>query len=251
MGLDDDQPAALSQWSNDLAVFIGSPNPSNDQARRAQRSLLEMVRYLEGAIAAKRLAPGDDMISQLLQAERDGSLQSHVELLAQCAMMLFAGHETTRNLLGNGMLALLRNPRQWQRLRQSPELVPSAVREMLRYDSPVQYTGRRVTTEMELHGQTLRRGDLVIALIGAANRDPERHDDADQLDIERKDPGALAFGSGIHVCIGAALTRLEAEVVFSKLLARSADWQLSSEPLSWKNIPLYRGLEQLMINRRA
>ncbi len=249
MGLDGSNQTALTRWSNDLAVFIGSHDPSAEQARRAQYSLLAMVRYLEEVIAAKRLAPGDDMISQLIEAERDGSIRDHAELLAQCAMMLFAGHETTRNLLGNGMLALLRHPDQWKRLQGAPELLPSAVREMLRYDSPVQYTGRRVTTDLELHGKTLRRGDLVITLIGAANRDPARHDNAEQFDIGRKDPGALAFGSGIHVCIGAALTRLEAEVVFGKLLERASHWQLAAGPLSWKDVPLYRGLEKLAISK--
>ncbi|HQS65275.1 MAG TPA: cytochrome P450, partial [Acidovorax defluvii] len=131
---------------------------------------------------------------------------------AQCVMLLFAGFETTRHLLGSGLQALLTHPNQWQRLQQEPALWPGAVRELLRYDSPVQYTGWRVSTDLVLHGQLLRRGDLVVPLIGAANRDPARYAQPDMLDIMRSDGGSLSFGSGPHVCIGAALTRMEAEM---------------------------------------
>ncbi|HWI10003.1 MAG TPA: cytochrome P450, partial [Burkholderiaceae bacterium] len=156
-------------WSDDLASFIGAPLPSHDRARRAQASLLAMSGYFERLVAQRRDAPGDDLVSRLLRAETAGDIRSGAELLAQCAMLLFAGHETTRNLLGNGLQALLAHPHQWQRLQREPGLLPGAVRELLRFESPVQYTGRRVATDLVLHGQQLRRGDLVVALIGAAN----------------------------------------------------------------------------------
>ncbi|OIQ79428.1 biotin biosynthesis cytochrome P450 [mine drainage metagenome] len=181
----------------------------------------------------------------LLQARESGGLRDDAELLAQCAMLLFAGHETTRNLLGNGIQALLSHPEQWQCLCQDPDLVPGAVRELLRYDSPVQYSGRRVTTDLVLHGQLLRRGDLVLPLIGAANRDPVRHVEPELLDVKRPDPGALSFGSGAHVCLGAALTRIEAEVVLRRMLARWPGLQLASAEPQWCTNPAYRGLARI------
>ena len=247
MGIDDADLDQVTRWSTDLAPFIGDACPNAEQARRAQAGLLGMVRYFEGVLESKRLSGGDDLISVLLRARERGDIRDDAELLAQCAMTLFAGHETTRNLLGNGLLALLQHPQQWHQLQQQPHKVPNAVREMLRYDSPVQYTGRRVTCDMELHGQALQRGDLVMALIGSANRDPRRHHQPDHFDIDRPDPGALACGSGIHVCIGAAMTRLEAEIVFSQLIDRASHWQLAAQPLEWKPQPLYRSLQRLII----
>ncbi len=247
MGIDNADLDQVTRWSTDLAPFIGDACPNPEQARRAQAGLLGMVRYFEGVLESKRSSGGDDLISVLLRARERGDIRDDAELLAQCAMTLFAGHETTRNLLGNGLLALLQHPAQWQQLRQQPQKVSNAVREMLRYDSPVQYTGRRVTCDMELHGQALQRGDLVMVLIGSANRDPRRHHQPDHFDIDRPDPGALAFGSGIHVCIGAAMTRLEAEIVFSQLIDRASHWQLAQQRLEWKPQPLYRSLQRLII----
>ncbi|UUZ62833.1 cytochrome P450 [Polaromonas sp. P1-6] len=172
-------------------------------------------------------------------------------MLAQCAMLLFAGFETTRHLLGSGLQALLAHPDQWQRLRQAPELLPGAVRELLRYDSPVQYTGRRVTTDLVLHGQQLRRGDLVVPLIGAANRDPRCYAQPDALDITRRDGSSLSFGSGPHVCIGAALTLMEAEIVFRQLLRRWPELSLVDATPHWIGNPLYRGLVTLPLRRGA
>ena len=245
LGLEGADSAEVMAWSDDLAVFIGAPTPTREQARRAQTSLLAMVRYLQAQLARVRQTPGDDLLSVLIQGFDQGTLHDEAELLAQCAMLLFAGHETTRNVLGNGVQALLRHPQQWQRLRQDPELVPGAVRELLRYDSPVQYSGRRVTTDLVLHGQLLRRGELVITLIGAANRDPARHAQPDVLDVCRSDPGALSFGSGPHVCLGAALTRIEAEVLLRRLLQVRPELQLASAVPQWCSNPAYRGLTTL------
>ena len=242
MGIQEAANADFAVWSDDLAVFIGAPLATHQQARRAQASLLAMGRYFEQLIAERRNHPGDDLVSRLLQAEADGALHHHAELLAQCAMLLFAGHETTRNLLGNGLHALLAHPDQWQRLQNDPTLVPSAVRELLRFDSPVQYTGRRVAADLELHGQTLRRGDLVVPLIGAANRDPARHPDPDRLDVAGRDGASISFGSGAHVCIGALMTRIEAEITFRQVLQRWPHLRLAGTPPQWADNPAYRGL---------
>lgn len=251
MGIENPQQHDFMTWSDDLATFIGTPQPTREQARRAQTSLLAMSRYLETLLALKRQTPGDDLTSRLVQAEAAGEIHGSAELLAQCAMLLFAGHETTRHLLGSGLQTLLAHPEQWQRLQQEPALLPGAVRELLRFDSPVQYTGRRVSTDLVLHGQQLRRGDLVLPLIGAANRDPARYAQPDTLDITRNDGPSLSFGSGPHVCIGAAITRMEAEMVFGQLLKRWPDIRMADAVPRWIRNPLYRGLEALPLQHAA
>lgn len=257
MGIDD-EPADLVAWSDEIADFIGAADPSRTQALNAQAALLAMARYFESMLACRRAALDsdgerrDDVIGRLLQAERDGQIRGSAELLAQCVMLLFAGHETTRHLLANGLRMLLAHPDAWQRLRHEPARLPDAVRELLRLDSPVQYTGRRVATDLVLHGQTLRRGDLVVALIGAANRDPACHDRPDELDITRRCGAPLAFGQGPHVCIGAALTLMEAQTVFAQVLARWPDLALATpDAARWTGNPLYRGLTELPVQRNA
>jgi cytochrome P450 len=231
-----------------LAAFIGAPMPTLALARRAQTSLLAMARYFERLSEHRRKRPRDDLVSRLVQAEAAGQIHAGPELLAQCAMLLFAGHETTRNLLGNGLNALLSHPAQWQRLCEERSLLPGAVRELLRYDSPVQYTGRRVITDLVLHGQALRRGDLVVALIGAANRDPQCFDRADELDITRRAGAALSFGAGPHVCIGAALTLMEAQILFGGMLRRWPSLYLRGDAARWNGNPVYRGLTVLSVS---
>ncbi|MEO5736445.1 MAG: cytochrome P450 [Variovorax sp.] len=236
-------------WSDDLATFIGAPIPSLEQARRARTSLLAMSGYFEQLVPQRRHASGDDLVSRLLRAEAAGDIQPGAELLAQCAMLLFAGHETTRNLLGNGLQALLADPASWQRLQREPALLPGAVRELLRYDSPVQYTGRRVTADLVLHGRQLRRGDLVVALIASANRDPARHAEPDRLDVARRPGGLLSFGAGPHVCIGAGLTLMEAEIVFGRLLRRFPRLHRVDAQPRWSGNAVYRGLDALPVRQ--
>ena len=258
LGIDAGNHPDFLDWSEDLAAFIGAPDPDLTLKRRAQASLLKMSDAFEAMLALRKgenthlSQPNQwDFIGHLLQAEGEGRIEAGVELLAQCAMLLFAGHETTRNLLGNGLHALLSNPEQWQLLRQAPELLPSTLRELLRYESPVQYTGRRVTTDMLLHGHRLRRGDLVVALIGAANRDPARYSNPDKLDITRREGTHLSFGHGPHICIGAALTLMEAEIVFRALLDSWPDIALMDTEPHWNDNPVYRGLSQLRVGVRS
>ncbi|MFS8979793.1 cytochrome P450 [Cupriavidus necator] len=257
LGMDSGSQPDLFDWSEDLGAFIGSPDPDLGLKRRAQTSLLKMSAAFEAILERRQTERASlpqneekDLIGRLLDAASAGTIEAGAELLAQCAMLLFAGHETTKNLLGNGLHLLLSHPEQWKRLQQTPELLPSALREFLRYESPVQYTGRRVTTDVVLHGQLLRRGDLVVPLIGAANRDPERYSNPDVLDIGRREGSHLSFGQGPHVCIGAALTQMEADIVFRALLTR---WpvleRLDSEP-AWNCNPVYRGHSRLRVRRR-
>lgn len=247
LGIDPGESAELMRWSDDLAAFIGAPQPTRALALRTQSSVLAMTDYFQQQLRRPDYTHPDGLLTVLRQARERGALKDDAELLAQCAMLLFAGHETTRNLLGNGLYALLTHPEQWQCLLDDPDRAPGAVRELLRYDSPVQYSGRRVTTALTLHGQRLERGDLVLPLIGSANRDPARHAQPDQLDILRPDPGALAFGSGMHACLGAALTRVEAEVVLRQLLARWPHLRLAQPAPRWMENPAYRGLHSLML----
>ncbi len=245
LGVERADEARFIAWSEDLAAFIGAPRPSPDALLRAQRSLLELVRYFEALLPARRAAPGQDLVSRLVLGEQAGLIRTDAELLAQCAMLLFAGHETTRNLLGNGLYTLLSHPTQWAQLRASPELMPGALRELLRYESPVQYTGRRVARELQLHGHTLRRGELVIALTGAANRDPARYADPDVFDITRRDGSHLSFGSGAHVCIGAGLSMLEAEIVLRQVMQRWPALRLTAATPQWNGNAALRGLASL------
>jgi hypothetical protein len=248
LGIDRKDEARFMAWSDDLAAFIGALQPTADQLRSAQRSLLQMVRYFEALLPARRENPGTDLVSRLLQAEAAGEIEPDGELLAQCAMLLFAGHETTRNLLGNGLYTLLTHPDAWARLCADEEGVSLAVRELLRYDSPVQYTGRRVAADLTLHGTTLKRGDLVIALIGAANRDPGRFIDPDTFDITRRAGSHLSFGSGPHVCIGAGLSLLEADVVLRAVLRRWPALALADAVPRWNGIAGLRGLAALPVS---
>ena len=246
MGVDNEDDDRFLDWSDDLAGFIGAPQPTLDQARRAQASLLAMSGYFASRLA-RSSARSDDLVARLATAAADGSIEDGPELLAQCAMLLFAGHETTRNLLGNGLYHLLSRPALWDQLQREPQRLRGAIRELLRFDSPVQYTGRRAAADLVLHGQRIRRGDLVIGLIGAANRDPRRHDEPDRLDLARAAPGSLSFGSGPHVCIGAALTLTEAEVVFRRLMRRWPRLRLSDAMPAWNRNPVYRGLSSLAV----
>ncbi|MDY7579108.1 cytochrome P450 [Herbaspirillum sp. RTI4] len=235
-------------WSDEIAAFIGSPTPTLELAWRAQTALVAMEAFFIPLIAQRRQDPGDDLLSLLIQAERNGEIITTKELLAQCCTFLFAGHETTRNLLGNGLLAFLQHPTQWQQLQAQPALMSSALRELLRYDSPVQYTGRRLKTDIDLHGFHMKKGDLVLPLIGAANRDPHKFTDPDRLDIARNEGNHLSFGYGPHVCIGATLTYLEAQIAFEGLMQRLPLLQLrDTAPPVWHHNPVYRGLETLSL----
>ncbi|QCP14519.1 cytochrome P450 [Pseudoduganella umbonata] len=247
LGVDRSDEARFMAWSDSLATFIGALQPSADELRGARRGLMQMAGYFDGLLRERRQAPGTDLIGCLLQAEAAGEIHADGELVAQCAMLLFAGHETTRNLLGNAVHTLLSHPAQWRALRACPEAMPAAIREILRYDSPVQYTGRRVAATLTLHGHTLRRGDLVLALIGAANRDPARFAAPDTFDIARRESSHLSFGSGPHVCIGATLALLEAEVTLRQMARRWPDLRLAESTTSWNGNPGLRGLTKLQL----
>lgn len=247
MGIAPGMEPSFTRWAQGLAAFIGAAQPTARQLALAQQCLLEMVEYFERELLpahAQLPEQGGDMVHDLVRAAQEGRIQNRTELLAQTAMLLFAGYETTRNLLGNGMLAFMQHRDQWELLCQQPELAVPAVRELLRYDSPVQWTGRRASADMVLHGQPIQRGDLLIALIGAANHDPQRYEQPTDLQLQRGQIGALSFGSGAHVCIGAGLTQMETQAMLATLARTCPHLQLAGTPVRDGN-PVYRGLLSL------
>ena len=235
----------FNRWSNDISLTI-EPSLRDDQIRRVQRATEELYEYFEGIIEQRRREPQDDMITALLNAEDEGDKLTREELLGTLVLLLVAGNETTRNLIGNGMRALLKNPDQLQRLRDNPDLLDSAIDELLRYDSPVQLDGRLVHSDVEVAGHQIRAGQRVLCAIGAANRDPSAFTDPDKLDIARSEKSNIAFGRGIHHCLGAPLAMLEARAAFSALLDRFPRIELITEPVYREQVVL-RGLEELWV----
>jgi cytochrome P450 len=239
---------ALHNWS---AATVGSLDPiaSAETAERAGVARTELSAYLREVIAQRRAEPEDDLISALVAVHEQGDTLTEQELVTMCRLILLAGHETTVNLIGNGLLALLRHPEQMRQLRERPDLAVSAVEELLRYDAPVQLTGRRATERVELGGQTIEPEQRVVVLLGAANRDPAQFPDPDRLDLERSPNRHIAFGQGIHFCLGSPLARMEGQIAVSTLLERMPNLRLREAPeqLRWRKQLFLRGLEQLPV----
>jgi cytochrome P450 len=202
--------------------------------------------YFDQLCELRRKDPQDDLTTELVRAEEAGDRLSTEELRANIGLLFGAGHETTTNLIGNGLLALHRAPEQWQRIKDDPALIPNAVEELLRFDSSVQMTGRVTNTEVEVGGVTLPAGESVITLLGAANRDPAHYADPDKLDVGRQNVRPMSFGGGIHHCLGAQLARLEAELVFTALVERLPTLELPEKAApAWRRTFTLRGLHKL------
>jgi cytochrome P450 len=246
LGVPAEDHRQFKEWSSALVSAIGSANPLDGRAQ-FERALGHLLDYLRGIIAERRKAPQDDLISAMLEAQEERDALSDAELLATSNLLLIAGHETTTNLIGNGTLALLRNPEQFARLRDDRSLMRSAIDELLRYDSPVQATARVALEPVALDGATLPTGAMAMTGIGAANRDPEVFDDPDRLDLGRTNNHHLSFGFGAHFCLGAPLARLEAEIAFDALLDRYPKLELASETLTYRPSPVLRGLTALPV----
>ena len=191
--------------------------------------------------------PRAGLINSFMTAELDGDRLTEDEIIANCIVTMVGGQETTTNLIGNGVLSLLRHPHQLQRLRKDLSLIPSAVEELLRYESPSQHTARICPEDTELGGKIIRKGQAVIAVMGAGNRDPERFPDPDRLDLGRTDNRHLAFGWASHFCFGAALARIEGQLVFEALASRTANLVLEPHPIVWRENLGLRGLTALPV----
>jgi pimeloyl-[acyl-carrier protein] synthase len=238
--------AQFQTWSRQRARVI-EPTMTAREQRLATQAAHELDAYFLDLIAQRQVEPQDDLISALVAAEAAGDQLSHDELLVMLRLLLVAGNETTTNLIGNGLLALLRHPDQLQVLRSDPSLMAGAVEELLRYDSPAQVVGRTALQDTEFDGRAIRKGQGIVLLIGSANRDPEVFAQPDRLDISRQGPSPLAFGRGIHHCLGAPLARLEARIVFETLLERFGEMHLLTDEPPFRDNVVLRGLEALPI----
>jgi hypothetical protein len=207
-------------WADDLLAFQGVNKPPVEILRRAQNALVGIRTYLMDLVKEKRRQPGEDLLSQLVAAESEGDKLSEGELLNSCITLLVAGHETTTSLTGNGMYTLLHHPDEWRLLQNDPSLLTSAIEEILRYESPVARQPRLMKQDAELGGKTMRQGEMVFQMLNSANRDPAYFDDPDRFDIRRQKNRHIAFGLGIHFCVGAPLARAEGQIVFTTVMAR-------------------------------
>ena len=220
LGLPDADRHRLKAWSDAIAHFIGAAVPTAEHAAAATRCIVELEAYFRDVVAERRRHPGDDLISTLIAAEEQGSILSEQELLSTCTMVLFGGHETTTNLIANAVALLLDHPEQHARLLADPALLPGAIEETLRFDSPVARMGRIAREDIAWHDQTIPAGDKVWLSIAAANRDERQFTAADQFDITRSDNRHLGLSIGPHYCVGAALGRAEAQIAVATLLRR-------------------------------
>lgn len=241
LGVPSEDREQFRRWSSDI-IGISGMIIDPDRAIRAQNSILAMMEYFRQIISQRRKSPRDDLISAMIAAEDQGKFLSDEELLANCVLLLEAGHETTTNLIGNGLLALLRHPDQLRTLRKNPSLIGTAIEELLRYDSPVQLTGRVATEDLEIGDKRISEGDTVILLFGAANRDPARFLDPNILDLYRQENRHLSFGQGIHYCLGSPLARIEGQLAITTVLRRCPGLELTGEPLEWRQTVNLRGL---------
>ena len=238
VGMPPEDRHQFKAWSDDIASFSASNRMTVEVAERAQRSVLAVRGYLQEIAAQRRKQPRDDLISRLVDTGNGNERPGEGELLSTCVTFMVGGHETTTALIGSGLLALMRNPDQLDRLQAEPEAARSAVEEFLRYESPNQRIIRLVKGDFELEGRQIRQGQRVMFLLGAANRDPAQFPQPDRLDVCREPNRHIAFGLGPHFCIGAPLARLEAEVAFSALLCRFPDMRLSGDFPEW--LPSYQ-----------
>lgn len=246
LGVPHQDRIRFRDWSVALAAAIDL-RTSPDVYGRASEATREMTALLRGIVAERRVEPRDDLVSALITAESEDGALDEEELIAMCILLLVAGHETTVNLIGNGVLALLEHPEQLELLRSRPDLYDQAVEELLRFDSSVQFTFRFAREAIELRGRTIPRGHQVGLVIGSANRDPEHFPEPDRLDVTRAPLRHLAFGMGIHFCLGAPLARLEARLALETLLRRLPGLRLADEPRRWRSGIGFRGLEALAL----
>jgi len=232
---------ALFRTASEELIQLLDPLSGHDGLEPPKRALRALDGCFRELLAERRHSPRDDLLSAMLAAEEEGETLTERELVSLCALLLAAGHETTTNLIGNAVLLLLRHPEERKRLREDPALLPSAVEECLRFEPPVQLTDRAVLEPVELRGVRLRRGEIVVALLAQANRDPERFCEPDRFDVARAENRHLSFGLGNHYCLGAALARVETQAALGGLLRRFPDFQGPGEPPGWKASVVLRG----------
>ena len=246
MGVPQEDRDRLKGWSGRIIEFMATPRPSAEVMLRSQEALLELREYFRGIYDQRRKEPREDLIGNLVEVEEAGNKLTEEELLSTCVTILIGGHETTTNLISSGLYALLQHPDALLRLKRNPSLIETAVEEFLRYEGPFQRNRRVVMEDLDLRGKRIQKGQLVLQFVGAANRDPEEFPDPDRLDIERQPNRHEAFGYGVHYCLGAALSRIEAPIAINTILNRMPDLKLATDAVTWNNA-VFRGLEALPV----
>jgi pimeloyl-[acyl-carrier protein] synthase len=247
LGVPTSDHEQLKAWSADFAEMLGNFQHNPDRAGRALRSVQEMTAYFKSAIRDQTNAPREGLIQSLLTAEVDGGRLTEEEVIANTIVTMVGGQETTTNLIGNGLLTLLRNPAQLAELRDNPEVIETGVEELLRYESPSQHTARLAPDDVVMGGKLIRKRDAVMAVMAAGNRDPTRFAEPDRLDLKRENNRHLAVGWAAHFCFGAPLARMEGQIAFSTLLRRLPDLALETEQLEWRENLGLRGLKALPV----
>jgi cytochrome P450 len=247
LGIPSEDAEQFKRWSRDIAPIL-DPILMPDQQLRVAAAGEALALYFEDLIAERRRGLGDDLVSELIAAEEAGHKLSPDELRATCVLLLVAGHETTMNLIGNGLHALLRNPEQMSALRRDPSLIKSAVEELLRYDGPVHLTARTALEDVELGEYRIAKGEMAIVALGAANRDPAEFREPERLDIARNPNRHIAFSAGPHFCVGATLARVEAQIVFRKLVERFPNIEMTVDEPEWRETITLRGLKSLPVS---
>lgn len=246
LGVPDADRPLLRPWSNAI-VKMYEYERTREREDDAERAADEFVTYLRALAAERRRSPGEDLVSHLVSVrDSEGDRLTEDELVTTCILLLNAGHEATVNVTGNGTLALLRNPDQLRRLRADRSLLPAAIEELMRFDSPLQLFERTATADVEIGGITVRQGQKIAALLGAANRDPAVFAEPDTLDVGRAENPHISFGAGVHFCIGAPLARVELQATFGALLDRTSSLELGGEPVRRPEFVI-RGLAELPV----
>lgn len=247
LGIPRKDIAQFKGWTDDVMMLLGTPVPTNETVEIGYRGVISLEGYFQQIIEERRQHPQNDILTMLVLAEEQGSVLSKSELVATCAMLLVAGHDTTSNQISNGILELLRAPEQLQKLRDNPALIEGAVEELLRYNGAAFQFMRRAREDIELGGTRISAGQLLFGFLHAANRDPSRFKDPERLDITRPDNRHVAFGSGIHFCIGAQIARIETQVALNTILARLPNLALAESHLEWIPNILVHGVRALPV----
>lgn len=246
LGVPIEDHEQLKRWSADFAEMLGNFQHNPDRISQILKTVENMTAYFRERIREQRISEQEGLVHSLLTAEVDGDKLSDEEVIANCIITMVGGQETTTNLIGNGILTLLRNPQALAQLRNNPPLLTSAIEELLRYEPPSQHTARIAPVDVEMGGRLIEKGQAVIAVMAAANRDPARFPDPDRLDLGRADNRHLAFGWASHFCFGAPLARLEGQIAFERLI-KLPDLALKPAPLTWRSNLGLRGLTALPV----
>ena len=248
LGVPEDDLERIRNWAVGINSIITGTMPLREAAERTQESLLELQQYYRDLITQRRQSPKNDLMSLLVAAEDEGDKLTEAELLSTAENLLAAGHETTTSLIANGILTLLRHSGQLELLRQQEDLLPKAIEEIIRFESPLQRQTRVVKDDADFSGHSMRKGQIVFLMIGAANRDPTVFSNPDQFDIQRTENPHIAFGAGIHFCIGAPLARLEAELALRTLLQSFPDMTLGDDQIKWSKTAALRCPQSLEVH---